>query len=185
MNQLANKLAHCGLLRHFVLAAMIAALYACGGGGSNEDASADDIHAGPPELTSSKGDASRYLGTWHSACGMRPGSNFMLLYATIDFVFIAAQGSDVSGTMTMRDYGNSTTCRGTPTVSSAPLVLHVDNSTTPVRGTQFIGTLDQVTISSEGLVGPVGFVGFYPGYRAFRLGFDPEITTGTLSYAKQ
>ena len=173
-----HTLAQHALMRALLRAATAAALSACGGGGG------DDAPAGPPELVSSKGDASRYLGSWRSSCGSSLGTDFVMRYAIVEFVFTTVQGSTVSGTTTLHDYGTSQ-CFGTPTNTGGTITLKIDNSTTPVTGDDFAGMLDQVTWSSDGVAGPSHFVGFDPDDRKLRISGKTAVTTSTLSYEKQ
>jgi len=172
--------------RQLVAALAGAAMLVCGcGGGGDAGGSGSSWPNDTPAdtrtaLSSSGGDASKYVGTWQGTCAsIRDG------YAIETYIFTAADAGMLDASYSALTYTDKN-CLGTGTPSSATFKMKINTSDWPVFGSSFTGKLDQVSFqSTEGLTVATSYVGFDSAFRRLRFEISPVADPNYIWYSKR
>ncbi|MFO1220937.1 MAG: hypothetical protein U1E89_21445 [Burkholderiaceae bacterium] len=162
------------------LLGIVSLLGACGGGGSDAPK-----QPAVPEVFPSRGDATRYAGSWRSGCGSLMVNGTELHGVQFELAFQTTSGNVATGTLTTWDFGkNNVSCTGSSSVSSVSATATIDTIPIAVRGS-VTGLADIVTLAPQGGGGgQTIYIGFAADYKSFQLSSGSTFSITNLTYTR-
>jgi len=173
----------------FVIAAIAASMLTACGGGGDDDAPPPGL---PATVVDSHGDASKYLGTWNMGCAAASVNDLMQHSITQTLHITSLNGSTVTGTLTVQDYGRliydgqPARCTGSPQSTTQPENTTLTLQPPAVAATGATqGMADQVTMTRQGHAAQTYYAAFNTAYTKFWIKDSPSFPENWATFVKQ
>lgn len=153
--------------------AALIVLSACGGG---------DPPDTRPRVSSSAGDASRYLGRWTGDCALATVAPQTLTTVKNTFVITAANGNVATGTLRVETFTDLISCNGASTQQTYAVTLTLDPTPVDASGT-VVGQADKVTLTTTPTTGATTiYIAMTVARDRMWIGSTANYTERTVSY---